>query len=530
MKANALLYFISKYSSVVFITCLIIVCFIYNYHQIIRLRPRSVHQWRQTDCASIALNYYGGNMNFFHPEMHWRGRYADGKFIEEFPIIYYLVAMLWKIFGYHEFIFRLINLSIVFAGLFALKKMLYTVLINSFWSIYVPLFLFTSPVLVYYSNNFLVDAPSLGFVLIGWFYFWKYYTTGKNIFLWITMFFFLLGGLLKITSFASYLTLFIIFIIEKLTMRPFKKTWNTFRGTFLTIIPFMLVAVLGLLWYLFAISYNKESYFGMWTWPIWKIDYNSIKTVIYLVNENIIPFLFSGSAFTLLFILVLFIIYHYKQSNRFLVFILFLLLGGYLFYCILWFQVFNVHDYYSVVLFILPVFIFLVFLDILKNYYPAIYNSSFIKFLFIAILIYNIYYCAEKTKVRYFNYGSWIIGENEKNYWTWFHWNYSAYLEPFETVTPYLRSLGIKREDKVISIPVNSPNTSLYLMDQKGWTSFGFPANSESNIAEMIRKGAKYLIISNPDIYKEDYIQPFIKKKIGTYKIIDIYSLSGKEL
>jgi len=138
-----------------------------------------------------------------------------------------------------------------------------------------------------------------------------------------------------------------------------------------------------------------------------------------------------------------------------------------------------------------------------------------------------VYYCAEKTKVKYLNYGSLIISNEEMKYWDWHHWWYNNHIKAFETITPYIRSLGIKRTDKVISIPDQSPNITLYLMDQKGWTNLDCsPLIGRNRIIEKIEKGARYLFINDSKIYKEEYIQPFIKSKIGTYKNIDIYDLS----
>jgi hypothetical protein len=74
------------------------------------MRPSSVHQWRQAACLSLADNYYEGNWNLFEPSMHiqFSDNGTSGKSAGEFPLLYYIVAILWKIFGKHEFIFRLL--------------------------------------------------------------------------------------------------------------------------------------------------------------------------------------------------------------------------------------------------------------------------------------------------------------------------------------------------------------------------------------------------------------------------------------
>jgi hypothetical protein len=45
------------------------------------------------------------------------------------------------------------------------------------------------------------------------------------------------------------------------------------------------------------------------------------------------------------------------------------------------------------------------------------------------------------------------------------------YPEKLREVEPYLRSLGIKPDDKVISLPDFSFDITLYFMNQVGWDS-----------------------------------------------------------
>ena len=47
-----------RFTTILFIGALALVAIFYNYQEIVFKRPQSVHKWRQSDCASIALNYY----------------------------------------------------------------------------------------------------------------------------------------------------------------------------------------------------------------------------------------------------------------------------------------------------------------------------------------------------------------------------------------------------------------------------------------------------------------------------------------
>src|SRR3954465_8348709 len=138
----------------VFLAFLVLILFFLNrYPETLFYRPSSIHQWRQTDCLSITKNYYEEGMHFFQPKVHYQGP-KDGKAVSEFPILNYSVAFLWKIFGEHEFIYRLLEYLIYLTAIFALFNTIGGLL--SSWTIafFTVLLLLTSPLLTYYSLNF----------------------------------------------------------------------------------------------------------------------------------------------------------------------------------------------------------------------------------------------------------------------------------------------------------------------------------------------------------------------------------------
>jgi hypothetical protein len=71
----------------------------------IEKRPCSVHIWAQCARASVALNYYKTDMNFFKPHIH---KYLNGEGITglEFPLVNYIPAVLYKLFGFNEAYYR----------------------------------------------------------------------------------------------------------------------------------------------------------------------------------------------------------------------------------------------------------------------------------------------------------------------------------------------------------------------------------------------------------------------------------------
>ncbi|MFV0269308.1 MAG: ArnT family glycosyltransferase [Draconibacterium sp.] len=236
----------SLITNLLFIGALIFISLAYNYQEILFHRPYSNHTWRQADCLSITMNYYKENLNFFTPEVHWTGDKENGKTMSEFPIIYYTVAQLWKIFGQQEFISRLINILIVFSGLFSLFKLSGRILKDTFWSFFIPLIVFTSPLLIFYTNNFLSNAPAFGLALTGTYFFYRYDEKHNKKWLILSMAFFTLSGLLKITSLIIFMA-----ILGTIVLDGIIKVWNkkqTIKSTLLKIVTFLYVLVVIAVW------------------------------------------------------------------------------------------------------------------------------------------------------------------------------------------------------------------------------------------------------------------------------------------
>ncbi|MEI7595979.1 MAG: glycosyltransferase family 39 protein [Bacteroidota bacterium] len=516
--------FIKKPALVLFFL-LILLSLAYNFQEILFIGPYSIHQWRQTDCLSVTLNYFRENLNFLEPSINWIGAKGNGKVVAEFPIIYFIIGNLWKLFGQHESIFRIFNLLIVFTGLYHLYKLFKSQLQSSFWSIFSVLFLFTSPILVYYSNSFIADGPALGLALIACYYIWKYYSTNVRNALYLACVFFLLAGLIKLSSLLIFVALipFQIYLIIKK-----RKSYPVY-----TISPFIIVIILIFAWLKYANIYNSANNDGLFLQgilPIWKMNALQIKTMAVALYNDLLPSFLNITALFIVLFMFIFSLINYKKANKFLISVNVITFAGVFAFIILFFQVFNVHDYYLVNLLIIIPLTILTFLDLIKKNYPNFLEIKSIKTLAVIALSMLIYHTAVINRMKYnakdrIVKASIFIDKTTFDYWDWYHWYYSYSFKALETVKPYLRSLGIKRSDKVISIPDPTPNISLYLMDQKGFTDFGYAEKGEERIIKFKEMGAKYLIIFDPSLVNQEYLKPFLKNQIGTYDNISIFKL-----
>ena len=499
-----------------FVILLLLVAILYQYPSILFKRPQSVHRWRQSDCASLALNYYQTGMHFLQPQTH--NLTSDGNttgFVatSEIPIGYYFIAILYKTFGYHDYIYRIVNTSIFLIGLLFLFKTLYVLLDGFFWPAFLALFFFTSPVLVYYGNNFLTDSSALAFALIAWYFFIRYYQTASNKSYYTSMIFFLLAGAYKITALMSLVCIFGIFVIELLGIAKFRNKDRLFPRPFRQLLPFIVIfAVIGA-WTAYAKYYNGlhgASYFSTGILPLWDMDKDGLQEVIKNVRILWLNQYFKVESLYLMAVLFLANLVLIKKGDRLLLTTTLFLFVGTILYGILWFQTFKVHDYYTINLYILAIFNLIAFGWLMNEHYKSVFRRRYLKAAFFIFVLLNVIHANNQMNFRY---NGWLFLEHQK-------------YEDFHTITPYLRSIGIHPLDVVICLPDPS-HCTLYLMNQRGWTECGGNNRDKAAIEASVKRGAKYLILEGkwPKIEEWDYIQSFLYHPIGQYGSVRVFKL-----
>ncbi len=503
-----------KYSGWIFTLVFVIIALFNHYPSILQKPPQSIHQWRQCDCLSITLNYDQDNNPFLKPSMHNLGYDGTGKTMSEFPVIYYMVGNLWKIFGHNEFIYRLIVVLIFFSGLFALFRIFEQELGDSVVAIIISLILFTSPTLVYYGNNFLMDIPAFSLALIGLMYFFKYFKTQQNRYLYYFMFFYLLAGLLKITSLLSFLAILGLFGLELFGMKMDKDRRIFPRPSLKYFLLFAGVLLVLFCWYYYANWYNSKHNKGIFLigiLPIWDLTRDQINVVLDHLNAHIQWDYFRRDMQILFVLMFVSLLVFNKLVKKVWLFLALIMFAGFVMFFILFFQPLRDHDYYTINMFILIPVVMLAFFSTVRNRFTLFFHSGIFKLVLVALLIYNVEFASQQIANRYSPKG-------------WEDKNYFEYLQSFEDIQPYLDSMGIKKNDRVLSLSDNSINITLYVMNQKGWTNFGISGDS-AKIQDKIRMGAKYLFIYSEKTLENPGIQPFTKHEIGKFKNIRIYAL-----
>lgn len=524
---------LKKYPGYLLILLIIGMSFLYDYHEIIVMRPFSAHQWRQTDALSIALNYYKEGMNFFQPAMHYQGG-EGGKGVGEFPIVYYLNALVWKVIGHSEIWARILTMLMVYGGLFCLYRLAKEILQSGFWASVLVLIMYTSPLFVFFTNNFMVNLPAAAFVFMGWYAFWKFYRTGQGKFFGWMIAAFSIASLLRITMAMGYLPIMILMVMEMAGKWKSKERYTLFRKRPLRIGLMLLPAFLTLVWYGWAQYYNHvhdSGYFLTKALPVWASP-DPLVVMGKFFHTLMSAFHFSSLRFLLIAILPGILFFRKKFNFVLWLFTTTITICIFL-YVMMWFQNLDAHEYYLIEFFILLVPAFLTLFDNLRKKRSKLFNGRGLKLSAILILCAYTYACTVKMRMKY-DYNdpivqhSFLLSEDEKTYWSWYHWDYGRRVKAYESAQAYLESIGLNRKDVIISYPDFSTNQMLYLMDMKGYTGIHFTHKTDAErMYFFIDRGAKYMIVNEETALEPEWIHPFIEKKIGTYENLQIFDLSN---
>lgn len=486
--------------------------FVNFYNKTFFFRPISIHQWRQTDCLSITKNYYEEGMHFFQPKIHWQG-VKDGKTVSECPLMNYTVAGLWKVFGEHEYIYRLLEYIIFMAAMFTLFNTILIFFNSSLLAFFTTSVFLTSPLLTYYNLNFIADVPALSFGIMCYCFFFAFCNTRKRKFFYLALSLGTLAVLMKASAIIGLGTLIFFSLIDLLSLNRFFRTEKLFVEK--KVMPFVAIGLSVALiigWYRYALYYNNfnnNNVFLLTVLPIWEMDEQSLIYNLKLLFNNLFPMFLNRPMFFLFFCFVIYVIANFRKLSAFFKYSFVFSGVFFIVYTLFFFQVFTVHDYYLNNLMIFPVITFLCFAQIVGTTSFLTVNRAFLWTLFCVLFVFNSMYSAAMYRLRMIEddkLAAWFpfISREEADLAKYNFWDYNRSRKPLETITPELRKAGIKREDLVLCIPDNSFDISLYLMDQKGYCIGRNDFESDTTVlGHFVNKPIKYVVVSDTLVQRE---------------------------
>jgi 4-amino-4-deoxy-L-arabinose transferase-like glycosyltransferase len=473
---------------------------IYN---ILPLRPQSVHQWAQCDRASVAWNYYKGYADFFHPRVNNTDN-GTGITGLEFPIVQYFVSILYRLFGFHEWLYRLTTLVVFTLGATAVFRLANYFLNNGLQSLLIMLLYVCSPLLTFYSCSFLPDIFSLSFAMIAWSLLIRYATEKNRWVLWKWFIAILVSCLIKPNS-MIHLPVMALFLYRS-------EVW-TFKSPFRFMGFFLLVAGSTVAWYGYAAwlskAYRSEVFLLEMRPPK---SWQEVKDVWEIVSKDWIERVYHPWILAVVLCLGSVVSLYLNPFKNKLSSYSMMMLAGTVSFLIMMLLQLSYHDYYIITMF--PALVFLI----------ITIGESFTKFsakkgsiIYVLLLLTSIgfeFYFA-KTHLR---------TSHKKD-----NWKYGAlYNDKYFQSDEILAAGAISDTDQVIVVFDHSPDIALYLLGRRGVT-VPYRKVSETLMGYLNTGRYKYVMFNkdsqvndvqfNPSDYPVDFI--------GEAKGVQIFKLSS---
>ena len=489
-----------------FFISLLVVFALLGFYKVMFLRPQSIHQWAQCDRASVALNYAADDMNFFLPRVH-NCRDKTGITGLEFPIMNYAAAVCYKIFGFNEFWYRFLMLVTISGALILAFRFARDYLKSIYLALLGVLLWYLSPVLNYYSPNFVPDTASLAFGVMSWMLFFKLAESFsyKRLLYWFVCI--TLSSLIKVTSAISIVAVLCLLFLDYFRWfglkRTIKKHWLIILFSFGS----MLLVFAWYAWAQYITTKYEARYFAQTIVTVSSFEeflkvWKGIKDLWLDYYYNWLMY----AAFGVFFILNLIFI---KRTNILVTLAMLLLIAGNMFVLALFFKQFDVHDYYIIIL-LLP--FLLLIIQSLKI--VSTFDVKWLRYLSVGIItilfLYSLWFSMRHQRTRYYGW----MGQQ-------------TYCGDHMILEPQLRALGIKHSDKVFSMYDCSLNISLYLMNQKGWIAYY--SDSEDYFEKAIHD-CKYAVVTDMDTLMAKPYKKYFRKMLKRVGGLFVFELSHTPL
>ena len=122
------------------------------------------HGWRQVDTAAIARNFYDGSLNPFYPRVDWGG--VNNAVETEFPLLPWLIALVARVVGFHDWVGRLIVVAFSLALIVAVYRLALKIDGRVAVARAAALVIAMSPAAVFFGRTVMPDTPMLLFTVL----------------------------------------------------------------------------------------------------------------------------------------------------------------------------------------------------------------------------------------------------------------------------------------------------------------------------------------------------------------------------
>lgn len=371
----------------------------------------------------------------------------NGHAVAEFPILYYVAALIKAAFGISYTSLRSIHLFFVLGGHVLLSytaaRWLGSVVAGTFFS----LWMFSSSVVVYYAANYLPDAAAYGLVLGGLCMAISGIERNNSNQITTSIIFLTLAGLLKAPA-----CLYLIAVTLTGILLPRVGRVSFSRAN---LILCGIGLVLCLCWHSFAILYNQAHhthYFMTWAEPIWSMDLQSRRSTWQLVTDYWWTKYHHPTTWHVLLALLIGGAFLARRIPLHVRILLSFLMLAFLAYVMLFFRKFADHDYYFLTISPIIAFGSLAVLTAILRLRTSRWMGVGIASLMVLFSIMGMSLAMVNLERRYSAPDAFTV---------------STILEG--TIGPVLRKHVILNTSKVVVIGDPTPDGALLFMNMKGW-------------------------------------------------------------
>lgn len=468
----------------------------------LNMDPSGIHFVRQSDSLSFASHYYHFGMDFFSPGL-FNLQSEEAKAACEFPMLYYISALMYFLVGEQPWVLRGLTLLISTLGFLALFKTLELVFRNQLIPTILGVWFLTSTVLLYYSASFLPDASALGLCLMGWHAFARFWLSDEKKVGMRAFVLFAAAGLLKVSflihPLAAFGFLFLNHFLKKGSVKDFIQAYRSvllfFGSGFLFVV----------LWNMYVLYFNElhhDDYFLTHPRPIWNLNGTEVKEVWnYMSSFWRLEYYYMSTWHAFYGLMVLGVLFSWKKCKQLAPLFILLTLGS-LSYFLLFYAQFKDHDYY--ILNLLPVLFLWVTVGvyILRETFKNGRFRFLLPSLLIIITVLSGNYAHKKFNQR-------VVHQDPV---------YAIAYRQAQSLKPHLKSLGIDENKRILALGDRSRNGSLLALGRKGWTS-SQPEVNGSFIRPYLDQSLNFIVVfqgtacdlppSFPLVFKDEHLRVY---------------------
>ncbi|MBP7509160.1 MAG: glycosyltransferase family 39 protein [Prolixibacteraceae bacterium] len=452
------------------------------------------HVWRQTQTQTTINNFYEEDMNILNPRRNDRGN-TDGIQRMEFPLMQWITALLYKIFGKYVLITRLFMFITGMVSILGIYKLLSSLFHNRILSVIGTWAFSFSPSFYFHSINPMPDNLALCCSVWGLALFFTWYNDKRPIILVLSGILLSIGTLCKL-PFIIYYIVPGIYFLRKIFTQGINKKIIIQSATIFGFVFFPLI------WYVSVIPQWNDNVIvkGMFNnkEPI-SLILRYMRHILFstlpesLINYGSLVFFFAGFYFL-----------YKRESFKDEKFILILALSviALIYYLFEANAIAKVHDYY-----LFPFYPLIFMLVAYGAYNLYILKNAIWKYLTIFLLLLLPVTCFLRMDGRW------------KPEAPRFNKDFLAYKDELRNAVP--------KNALIVTGNDISHFIYFYYTDKKGW-GFDNDNLSSSDLNDMINKGAEYLYSDSRLLEEKEDIRQYLDSLILEKGSVRIYKLSNR--